>query len=224
MLLPPTKERRGDQSLAHPTPPFPAIKGNESANFQGRGKSKYYIVFQRYQNASEIKLNVVNNKTQLLFLFFVFRPKLMFSFSLSYLAHGRSTTSNWRQRTTKIFKTCVVWNFEWIFIQFSSHAIVFFLEVMRSRTERPEGNRKSLITVVTRALEIIMGRKRRKKKIEDRIIHNPTSLSRTFDNKILENKHKLAIFTKFIPHPYLRLHLLLPQKMGQIPLKRIRNC
>lgn len=100
----------------------------------------------------------------------------------------------------------------------------FFLEVMRSRTERPEGNRKSLITVVTRALEIIMGRKRRKKKIEDRIIHNPTSLSRTFDNKILENKHKLAIFTKFIPHPYLRLHLLLPQKMGQIPLKRIRNC
>lgn len=99
-----------------------------------------------------------------------------------------------------------------------------FLEVMRSRTERPEGNRKSLITVVTRALEIIMGRKRRKKKIEDRIIHNPTSLSRTFDNKILENKHKLAIFTKFIPHPYLRLHLLLPQKMGQIPLKRIRNC
>lgn len=71
---------------------------------------------------------------------------------------------------------------------------VFFLEVMRSRTERPEGNRKSLITVVTRALEIIMGRKRRKKKIEDRIIHNPTSLSRTFDNKILENKHKLAIF------------------------------
>ena len=101
---------------------------------------------------------------------------------------------------------------------------VFFLEVMRSRTERPEGNRKSLITVVTRALEIIMGRKRRKKKIEDRIIHNPTSLSRTFDNKILENKHKLAIFTKFIPHPYLRLHLLLPQKMGQIPLKRIRNC
>lgn len=100
----------------------------------------------------------------------------------------------------------------------------FFLEVMRSRTERPEGNRKSLITVVTRALEIIMGRKRRKKKIEDRIIHNPTPLSRTFDNKILENKHKLAIFTKFIPHPYLRLHLLLPQKMGQIPLKRIRNC
>ena len=67
-------------------------------------------------------------------------------------------------------------------------------EVMRSWTERPEGNRKSLITVVTRALEIIMGRKRRKKKIEDRIIHNPTSLSRTFDNKILENKHKLAIF------------------------------
>ena len=52
---------------------------------------------------------------------------------------------------------------------------VFFLEVMRSRTESPEGNRKSLITVVTRALEIIMGRKRRKKKIEDRIIHNPTS-------------------------------------------------
>lgn len=204
MLLPPTKERRGDQSLAHPTPPFPAIKGNESANFQGRGKSKYYIVFQRYQNASEIKLNVVNNKTQLLFLFFVFRPKLMFSFSLSYLAHGRSTTSNWRQRTTKIFKTCVVWNFEWIFIQFSSHAIMFFLEVMRSRTESPEGNRKSLITVVTRALEIIMGRKRRKKKIEDRIIHNPTSLSMTFDNKILENKHKLAIFHQIYSAPVFK--------------------
>lgn len=80
----------------------------------------------------------------------------------------------------------------------------FFLEVMRSRTESPEGNRKSLITVVTRALEIIMGRKRRKKKIEDRIIHNPTSLSRTFDNKILENKHKLAIFHQIYSAPVFK--------------------
>lgn len=224
MLLPPTKERRGDQSLAHPTPPFPAIKGNESANFQGRGKSKYYIVFQRYQNASEIKLNVVNNNTQLLFLFFVFRPKLMFSFSLSYLAHGRSTTSNWRQRTTKIFKTCVVWNFEWIFIQFSSHAIVFFFrgnEVSDRKTRRQS---KIFDYSCNTSTGNHYGSEKKKEKFEDRIIHNPTPLSRTFDNKILENKHKLAIFTKFIPHPYLRLHLLLPQKMGQIPLKRIRNC